>query len=71
MQRKQTMSETKKEFKFEFSEVVTNEITVIASSYEKAKEQMFAGNWDCEEVINVSNGDWECTLNPMPDSDKD
>ena len=59
------MSKTKKEFKFEFSEVVT------ASSYEKAKEQMFAGDWDCEEVIDVENGDWECTLNPMPDSDED
>ena len=65
------MSKTKKEFKFEFSEVVTTEITVTASSYEKAKEQMVAGDWDCEEVIDVENGDWECTLNPMPDSDED
>ena len=65
------MSKTKKEFKFEFSEVVTTEISVTASSYEKAKEQMFAGDWDCEEVIDVENGDWECTLNPMPDSDED
>ena len=65
------MSETEKEFKFEFSEVVTTEVTVTASSYEKAKEQMFACNWDCEEVIDVENGDWICTLNPMPDSDKD
>jgi len=32
---------------------------------------MFAGDWDCEEVIDVENGDWECTLNPMPDSDED
>jgi len=65
------MSETEKEFKFELSEVVTTEVTVTASSYEKAKEQMLAGNWDCEEVIDVEGADWVCTDNPMPDSDKD